>query len=81
MPKCFLPWIYIDLMNVITETKFIVPTKFFFAFRVAALSHYKQEMHEHIQSLDKQIFEPKLVNIFLTISCSICFVCAKEASH
>ena len=28
-----------------------------------------------------KIFESKFVNIFLTISLNICFVCSKEPSH
>ena len=31
--------------------------------------------------LDKQIFERKIVNIFLPISFNICFGCSKELSH
>ena len=31
--------------------------------------------------LDKNIFERKIVNIFLPISFKICFGCSKEPSH
>ena len=31
--------------------------------------------------LDKQIFQSKIVNIFLPIILSICFGCLKEPSH
>ena len=43
------------------------------------LSHQKEGMVFKHQ--DEQIFEPKIVNIFLYVSFNICFGCSKEPSH